>query len=150
MSLLFTLHLLSASLWVGGMFFAYVVLRPVAASLLQPPLRLPLWQQSFQRFFLWVWAFVLLLPLSGYAMIFSNYQSMANTPIAVHIMQLLGWLMILIFVYVYFVPYKKMRICLADAKLPEAGLCLNLIRKLIAINLGIGLLTLVIASTTRF
>ena len=140
------------------MFFAYFALRPVAATLLEPPLRLPLWEQSFQRFFLWVWAFVLILPVSGYAMVFSYYPStsqnigqvMANTPVAIHIMQLLGWVMILIFIYLYFVPYKKMRVFLAESKLPDAGQCLNTIRKLVATNLALGVITIIIASTTKF
>lgn len=36
------LHVLAASVWVGGMFFAYMALRPVAATQLQPPARLGL------------------------------------------------------------------------------------------------------------
>ena len=150
MSLLFTLHLLSAAIWVGGMFFAYFALRPVAATLLDPPLRLPLWEQSFKRFFWWVWAFILILPVTGYGMIFTQYQSMTNTPMAVHLMQLAGWAMIMIFVYLYFAPYKKMRICLSESKLPEAAQCLNIIRKLVATNLALGLITITIASTIRF
>ena len=55
MPIAITLHLLAAVVWVGGMFFAYVALRPVAASLLPPPLRLPLWSQTVARFFPWVW-----------------------------------------------------------------------------------------------
>lgn len=150
MSLIYTLHLLSASLWVGGMFFAYTALRPVAATLLDPPLRLPLWNQTFNRFFIWVWGFVLILPVTGYAMIFSNYQGMANTPVTVHIMQLTGLVMIFIFIYVYMGPYKKMSGFVNSSKLPEAAQCLNNIRKLIATNLALGLLTIVIASATRF
>ena len=34
----------------GGMFFAYVCLRPVAASLLEPPARLKLWSGSLSAF----------------------------------------------------------------------------------------------------
>ncbi len=150
MSILYTLHLLSAGLWVGGMFFAYFALRPVAASLLQPPLRLPLWNQTFKRFFVWVWGFVIVLPISGYSIVFGFYQGMGNVPITIHIMQLTGWIMIIIFAYVYWVPYRKMRHYLADSKLPEAGQCLNHIRKLIAINLTLGIATIIVASLTRF
>ena len=31
------LHVLAAAVWVGGMFFAYMVLRPVAAQLMLAP-----------------------------------------------------------------------------------------------------------------
>src|SRR5690606_5692971 len=64
MSLLFPLHLLAAVVWVGGMFFAYMALRPAAATVLPPPQRLPLWTQTFRRFFPWVWITVVLLPVT--------------------------------------------------------------------------------------
>ena len=69
MALLIALHVLAAVVWVGGMFFAYIVLRPSAGPL-QAEARLKLWQRVFQRFFPWVWASVVLLLVSGYGMIF--------------------------------------------------------------------------------
>ncbi len=55
-----SLHLLSATLWVGGMFFAYCILRPIAAIQFEPPQRLTLWSEVFSKFFPWVWAAVIL------------------------------------------------------------------------------------------
>src|SRR5574340_509670 len=63
------LHLLSVVVWVGGMFFAYMALRPVAASVLEPPQRLALWAGVFGKFFPWVWASVVLILLSGLYML---------------------------------------------------------------------------------
>jgi uncharacterized membrane protein len=51
------IHALAAVLWVGGMFFAYMVLRPSAGPL-EAPVRLQLWDRVFSRFFPWVWASV--------------------------------------------------------------------------------------------
>ncbi|PIU17095.1 MAG: hypothetical protein COT19_02630, partial [Gallionellales bacterium CG08_land_8_20_14_0_20_59_87] len=48
------IHLLAVLVWVGGMFLAYVVLRPAAVEVLQPPQRLQLWDSVFRRFFNWV------------------------------------------------------------------------------------------------
>ena len=59
------IHLLAALVWVGGMFFAYVVLRPVAVEVLEPPQRLRLWEGVFRRFFVWVWVAVAILLGSG-------------------------------------------------------------------------------------
>ena len=42
-SLALVLHLVSAVLWVGGMFFAYQILRPVAAGQLSQPM----WQLHY-------------------------------------------------------------------------------------------------------
>ena len=64
MTLLKLIHLLAALIWVGGMFFAYVVLRPAAVEALEPPQRLRLWDAAFRRFFVWVWGAVVVLPAS--------------------------------------------------------------------------------------
>ncbi len=60
LSLVLALHVLSAVLWVGGMFFAYLCLRP-AAGALEPQHRLRLWAAVFERFFPWVWLSILIL-----------------------------------------------------------------------------------------
>lgn len=149
-SILFTLHLLSAVIWVGGMFFAYMVLRPTAAELLEPPERLKLWSIVFSRFFPWVWLAVIALPASGYLILFNQYQGFANVGVAIHIMQVLGLLMILIFAMVYFFPYKSLVKNLNQNMIPDAAKNLNRIRQLIAINLSLGLLIVVITGMSRF
>ena len=69
MNLTLLLHVLSVVVWVGGMFFAYMALRPVAASVLEPPQRLTLWAGVFGKFFPWVWGSVVLLLGSGLHML---------------------------------------------------------------------------------
>lgn len=98
MAILKLLHLLSAVLWVGGMFFAYVILRPAAVDVLQPPERLRLWRNVFQRFFLWVWVAVGLILGSGLGML-NSYGGSA--PLYVHVMLGGGILMVLIYAHVY-------------------------------------------------
>ena len=83
------IHLLSVLIWVGGMFFAYVVLRPAAVEILEPPLRLRLWDSVFRRFFVWVWFTVAALLISGLYMI-HLYGGMAQVGRHVHIMLALG------------------------------------------------------------
>ena len=140
------LHILAAVIWVGGMFFAYTALRPVAASLLEPPLRLPLWSQTFARFFSWVWAAVLLLPLTGYWMILVPFEGFANAGGHIHLMQLTGWTMIAIFLHIYFAPYRRLRQAVVAQDWPEGTKQLALIRKLVGINLILGIVTVVVAT----
>ena len=102
-----TLHLLAVVIWVGGMFFAYMALRPAAAALLEPAQRLPLWAMTFARFFPWVWAAVILLPLTGYWMILNVFGGFGNLALYIHIMQGIGILMMLIFLHVFFAPYRR-------------------------------------------
>ena len=141
-----SLHTLAAVIWVGGMFFAYVALRPVAASLLQPPQRMPLWSQTFARFFPWVWAAVIILPLTGYWMIFWVFGGFDKVGVHVHIMQTIGLIMIAIFLHVYFAPYRRMTRAVAQSDFPEAGKQLGQIRRLIGINLSLGIIAIVSAA----
>ena len=143
------LHLLSAVVWVGGMFFAYMFLRPAAATLLEPPARLELWVSVFQRFFPFVWLSLLFLPLTGYMMIFDVWGSMAATPLYVHIMNLLGIVMILIFLHVYFAPFKRLKEAVIKKDWPAGGRNLNIIRKMVGINTLIGLVVIIVASAGR-
>lgn len=145
--LLLLLHVSSVVVWVGGMFFAYVCLRPVAASLLQPAQRLPLWRGVFDLFLNWVWVALALILASGLAMMLQ--VGFKSAPLNWHVMFLLGLLMMLIFAYVYFVPYRKLcRACDAQAW-PAGGAALGQIRKLVGLNLSLGLLTIAAATLGR-
>ena len=145
-SIAITLHVLSAVIWVGGMFFAYVALRPVAASLLEPPQRLTLWSKTLMRFFIWVWLAVLIIPFTGYWMIFSGFNGFAGVAWYVHIMQALGIIMILIFLHVFFAPYMRLRKALKEENYQVASDNLGQIRRFIGINLIIGILTIITAA----
>jgi uncharacterized membrane protein len=144
------LHVLSVVIWVGGMFFAYMCLRPVAASQLEPPVRLQLWVGVFGKFFPFVWLAVILLPLTGYMMISNIYSGMGNTPLYVHLMNGLGSLMIFIYLHVFFAPYQRLERAVAAQDWPAGGKALAQIRVLVGINMTLGLLTALIASGGRY
>jgi len=139
-----TLHVLSAVIWVGGMFFAYMALRPVAAILLEPPARLSLWCNVFGKFFPWVWLSVLSLLGSGYWMALTLFSSFGNFPLFVNLMQGLGVLMMMLFMHLFFAPYKRMKQALATDDIPAAGKALAQIRIIIGINLILGLVVVII------
>ncbi|WP_286236961.1 CopD family protein [Neptuniibacter halophilus] len=149
MSIALPLHLLAAIIWVGGMFFAYVCLRPVAAELLEAPQRLQLWCGVFRRFFTWVGIAILTLIISGHGMI-ALFGGFAQIGIHVHIMLATGYLMMLIFGHLYFSPFKKLKRAVAAQEWPAAGKQLNTIRKIVGINLGLGLFTAVVATGGKF
>lgn len=150
MTFLIPLHLLAAVIWVGGMFFAYMALRPVAATLLDPPLRLPLWVQTFLRFFPWVWIAVALLPATGYAMIYAVFGGMSYVGLHVHLMQALGWTMILLYLHLFFAPFRRLRRAVAVGDWPAGGQQLAQIRRIIGINLILGLVVVAVASGGRY
>jgi len=68
MSLALIFHILAAIIWIGGMFFAHVVLRPSAGAL-DLPTRLALWDRVLGRFFMWVWLSIAALLLSVWRVI---------------------------------------------------------------------------------
>jgi uncharacterized membrane protein len=143
------IHVMLAVIWVGGMFFAYIVLRPVAGRL-EAPERLRLWAGVFHRFFIWVWVAVVLTPLSGYWLGMTMYGSPARFPLHVHVMQGLGWLMVAVFLVVYVAPYRVLVRHVRQEAWPAAGAALQNIRRLVALNLTLGLLVVASASAGRF
>ncbi len=149
MALLVGLHVLAAVVWVGGMFFAYMALRPVAAALLEPPLRLPLWARTFGRFFPWVWLAVVLLPATGWTVILAYFGGLEATPVRVHLMNGIGTLMILIYLHVWFAPYRRLRAAVAAEDWPAGGRALAQIRRLVGLNLLLGLAVVAIAAGGR-
>jgi uncharacterized membrane protein len=149
MSLALSLHLLSAVVWVGGMFFAYVCLRPIAAQLLDPPVRLTLWSRVFTQFFKFVWVAIILLIVTGHAMI-SLYGGMGGIGKHVHIMLALGYVMFLIYGHLFFASFKRLKLAVAISDWEDAANRLNSMRRLVGINLSLGLITIIVASAGRF
>ena len=147
--LLLALHLLAALFWVGGMAFAYWVLRP-AAGALEPPLRLPLWRRVFEKFLPWVAVAIVVLLATGYAMLALYFGGFAGAPLYVNAMQGLGWLMVLLYLHLTFVPWKRFRAALDRNVLPDAAKALNQIRQIVAINLALGIAVVIVGGTGRY
>jgi uncharacterized membrane protein len=144
MALFKLIHILAVLIWVGGMFFAYVVLRPAAVEALEPPQRLSLWNVVFRRFFVWVWGAIAALLVSGLYLIYL-FGGMAHVGVHVHIMLMLGLAMMVIYGYVFFACYVPFSLNVAKQRWKDAGELLGKIRKLIAVNLALGLLTVCVA-----
>ncbi len=143
------LHALAAVIWVGGMFFAYVVLRP-SLGFLEPPQRLTIWSGVFRRFFSWVWLIVIILPLTGYAQVMIDFGDIASAGLHITLMQITGWSMIALFLYLYVGPYSRFRDFVAAEDWPMAAAQLNVIRRIVGTNTVLGILTVAIGASGRF
>ena len=150
MGLSISLHVLASILWVGGMFFAHMILRPSAVLVLEPPLRLNLWVQVFKRFFFWVWISIFSILATGYWMVFGFYGGFSGLPIHIHIMHGLGILMVLIYLHVFFSPYRKLRHAVIIKDYPEGAKRLGQIRTLVGINILLGLATAAVGASGRY
>jgi uncharacterized membrane protein len=140
-----SLHVLGVVIWVGGMFFAHMALRPVALRLLEPAQRLPLWAGVFGRFFPWVWASVSLILGSGlYLLLAMGGFRTVGWP--VHLMFALGLAMTAIFLYIFFSPYRRLKQFVALRDWKGAADALARIRKAVGINLSLGILVILAAT----
>jgi uncharacterized membrane protein len=137
------LHLLGTVVWVGGMFFAHVALRPAALQL-PPPVRLALMAATLGTFFRWVAAAVVAIIVSGFLMI-AWMGGFAGLAAHIHAMTALGLVMASVFGYIISVPYPRMRTAIAAGALPAAGEALVQIRRLVGFNLVVGLVTITVA-----
>ena len=130
------LHQLATIVWVGGMFFAHVALRPALQDVIHGPERAVLMLAVFQRFFPWVWASIILLWASG-----GLYFALAlhgQAPPHVHLMMGIASLMTLIFIYIFVVPFRKLKAAIDHDNWPWAAAKIVLIRRLILVNLVLG------------
>jgi uncharacterized membrane protein len=134
-SFLLFLHLAAAVVWVGGMFFAYVCLRPAAVEVLEPPARLTLWRRVFDRFFVYVWVAVLLLPLTGTALLWKMNWAM---PVYVMVMATLGIVMIAVYVDVALLRFAALKRAVDAKDWPAGGAALGQIRQRVGFNLALG------------
>ncbi len=150
MSISIALHLMAAVTWVGGMIFAYSCLRPSAVQVLEPPLRLELWVQVFRRFFVLVWISIALLFTTGYWMLFSYFGGFSGAGLHINIMHGAGLVMVMVYLHVFFAPYRRLKQAVIVQDYPLAAAQLNQIRKMIGINILLGLLVIIIASAGRY
>jgi uncharacterized membrane protein len=139
------LHLLSDVIWIGGMFLAYVAVRPAAVEVLEPPQRLRLWTGIFRRFFPWVWAAVLLILGSGFMMM----GQMGAVRAYVIVMTAIGIIMSVIFLHIYFAPFGRLKRAVAGEDWKAGGAALNQIRVLVGTNLALGLINIAVGVLGR-
>lgn len=142
------LHVIFAALWVGGMAFAILALRP-ALSVLEPGPRMTLMGRVHKRFFLIIWHAMPIVLLSGYYLLFGHYGGFRGVGWHVHVMHLTGLIMAAIYLVIFFGPWGAMRLALAAGDMPGAAAANDRIRLLVTINLLLGLLTLGIAAWGR-
>src|SRR5207248_1282892 len=126
-------HILAAVVWVGGMFFAYMILRPSAGPL-DPVIRLTLWHRVFSRFLVWVWWSVAVVLVSGFAMILLGLGGFSAVAAYVRVMMVLGIIMTTIYTYLYFLPWPRFRRAVSMEEWPAADATLQRIRFIIGVN----------------
>lgn len=132
-SLIF-LHLFFAVVWIGGMIYSLLFLKPSLREIAQEEQRGRFLKLVFSKFFLAVWLSILVLFLTGMGLWHGYRKDFSDNPLF-HIKLFLFGLMVLIFTYIYFFLLRKNR--------------LSHIPNLIGVNLLLGILILLIITYIR-
>jgi uncharacterized membrane protein len=144
-----TLHVLSIVVWIGGMVFSHFFLRPALGSL-EPPVRLRLMHDVLGRFFRAVLVASLATLGSGVWMLGRTARQVVQSggrfemPMAWTVMAVLGTLMVAIFIYIRFAPYKRLGRAVTASDWPAGAAALAQIRRWVAVNLGLGVIVLIV------
>lgn len=141
--LMLFLHLLGVVIWIGGMAFAYLCLRP-AVTALAPPQRLAVMAGALGRFFPLVWASIGCILVSGTAMLLE--VGMRHVPGAWHVMLLTGLVMVGVFLSIWFGPWPRLSAAVSREDWAAGAAALNVIRQRVGFNLVLGLLTIAVAT----
>lgn len=129
-------HLVAAIVWLGGMGFMLLALRPSLLTLEAPPQRLKLLATVLRRFFAAVWAAIGVLLLTG-AYMYGHVNAQA-APLGWHLMSGIGVLMFLIFGHLYFSPYRHLQQAVVAADWPAAAARAATIARLVSVNFALG------------
>lgn len=148
-NLFYALHVLGAVLWVGGMAFAILALRPALAAL-APEQRLLVHQGALSRFFRLVWHAMPIVLLTGWLLLFGWYGGFRGAGWHIHLMHLTALLMAAVFVSLFTGPWKEFRAAMAAGDGAKAAGAVDRIRQHVTMNLALGLITVAAAAWGRF
>lgn len=142
LSLLLFLHIAAMASWIGGIFFMDLFLAPVVRRrIADKAARAQLLYEIFRLFFVWVWLAGATLIVTGYAMVF-RYGGFGALNPGMWIMVVLGTLMVLVALYVFFMPFLQMGRAIRAADWDKAGRSAAQIRHFSSINLILAVPTL--------
>jgi uncharacterized membrane protein len=147
-AILLFIHLLCAAFWVGGMATMHFAVRPAAVATLEPPLRLRTMAAALRRFFVGVDAAITLLFVSGVTMILLTGGFRA-VHWRVEAMMSIAIVMAGIYVYIRASVFKALRRAVEESAWPVAAARLNTVRKLVSLNLVLGVVVFGVAIVGR-
>ena len=140
-------HTLAAIIWVGGVFFVRTILIPSLDGW-EATERFAVLARVLPVFFRVIWGTVVVLLITGYGVLLFGYSDgLGGGGVHVDIMQAVGWILILAFVYLDFVPFRSFLRARAAGDMDRAADKLDLLRKGFGLTLILGLLTAAVGAT---
>lgn len=141
-------HVLGVVVWVGGMFVLHFAVRPSAARLQEPSVRLTFLSSALGRFMSWAALAIVVVLASGLAMILIG-GGFRNAHLSVHLMLAVGLAMLALYLHIRFAPFKRMRAAVITGDWTVAAANLDMVRKMVVLNLSLGIVTIAIATIGR-
>lgn len=142
------LHVAGAAFWVGGMATLHFAVRPAAAAMLEPPVRLPFMAAALARFLRGVDVALAAVWVSGMAM-FMAIGGFRGAHWRIHAMFTLALVMTLVYAVVRGRAFPALRRAAAAQQWPQAAASLGTVRQLVAVNLALGTAVFAVALVGR-
>jgi uncharacterized membrane protein len=149
MALSLALHTLAAVIWVGGMLFIYVVLRPSTAAI-DTETHVTLWHRVLSRYFTWVWFSIISLLGSGFAMVFFDFGGLTGLRLYIRAMMMIGTTMMALYLWLYCAPWRRFRQAFQATDWSAAERDLRRIRTFVGVSLVLGLINVVVGASGRY
>jgi uncharacterized membrane protein len=149
MTIVFPLHVLAAVVFLGGLFFASVVFRPVASGL-DNEIASSLWKKMLSGLFTWGWPSLLMILATGIGMVFLKFGGPSGVPMIHRANMAIGIPAIALFGYVYFVPWRRYRRTMSRNQWAAAQKEFTRIRVGMAIVLVLGFVAAAVSAVGRY
>lgn len=149
------LHLVAGIVWMGGMTFMLLALRPATLVALEPQVRAQLMLQVWRRFFAVVLVAIAVLFTTGshlYTVLFKASKAATgagSVPLGWNLMLGIGLLMMLIFFHIYMAGFGKFKRALAAQAWPAVGAAAAQIHALVVTNFVLGWLAIAAVRLVR-
>ena len=147
MLIVVALHVLAVVVWVGGMSFTLLFLRQGLAPL-APPERLGVLARVFARFLPVVGVAIIVIAVTG-GWLLMQYGGLRAAPWGVQAMILLGGLMMVIYLVLLLRHNPRFQAAVAAGDWPGAGALAEAMRKLVALNLALGVVVILVGVAGR-
>jgi len=149
MTFVLPIHVLATIIWLGGLFLLSVVFAPSARRLDQAP-ALFMWHNVLSRFFILAWICMALILVTGIALVFLAFGGFSGVPIIHRVNSAIGIPAIILYGYLYFVPWRRFRRAMWNNDLNAAEKSLGQARLLMAIIVSLGLVASVVSVAARY
>ncbi len=149
------LHLIAGIVWMGGMTFMLVALRPAAFATMEPQQRARLILEVWRRFFAVVLGAIVVLFITGTNLYTTAFRvakaatGEGSVPLGWNLMLIAGITMMLIFGHIYFAGFRRYRRALDAGEWPKVGAMAAQIHVLMITNFTLGWIAIIAVRLIR-